>query len=66
MIDLHSFLQGKKGLDGVEGPDGSPGPPGPDGNKVRGRRTKDISIQKLTIMQQFLSILALKYEASLQ
>lgn len=45
MIDLHSFLQGKKGLDGVEGSDGSTGPPGPDGNKVRGRGTKDISIQ---------------------
>ena len=45
MIDLHSFLQGKKGLDGIEGPDGPPGPTGPDGNKVRERRTKDISIQ---------------------
>ena len=38
MIDLHSFLQGKKGLDGIEGPDGSSGPPGPEGNKVGGRK----------------------------
>lgn len=40
MINLYSFLQGKKGLDGVVGPDGEPGTPGPDGNKV-GRRKRD-------------------------
>ena len=40
MINLYSFLQGKKGLDGVEGPDGASGSPGPEGNKV-GRRKRD-------------------------